>query len=144
MQHPIGHEVASQTHLPWATLHSWSEGHAAHATPPFPHAALLGDATQCPVVSQQPLGHVVASQTHAPFRHRWPAAHAPQSAPQEGGAHASLTGGPHAPAEHFSSVPHARLHTPQCAAFVVTSTQDDPQRARPGSQVMRQLPREQT
>jgi hypothetical protein len=39
LQHPFGHEVASQTHWPVLVLHSWPAAHAAHVAPAAPHDA---------------------------------------------------------------------------------------------------------
>jgi len=67
LQHPLGHDAASHTHLPVAALHSWPEAQAKQLTPPLPQVVAVSVWTQCPVPSQQPLGHVVASQTHFPW-----------------------------------------------------------------------------
>jgi hypothetical protein len=40
-QQPFGHEVASQTHFPVLTLHSWPVLHAPQVAPDAPHDALV-------------------------------------------------------------------------------------------------------
>ncbi len=86
MQQPLGHEVASQTHCPVASLHSWPVAHAPHVAPPVPHEPFdsLAYASHVPVTPplQQPLGQVLASQAHSPLvvSHRL-LAHAAQVAP---------------------------------------------------------------
>jgi hypothetical protein len=62
-QHPDGHEVASQTHLPCA-LHSWLAVHVAHTPPPTPHAWLEGVVLHTPF-AQHPLQEA-PPQLHAP------------------------------------------------------------------------------
>lgn len=81
LQHPVGQEVASQTHCP-APLHSWPEGHAAHAAPPFPHEPLdsADGSSHVPPAVQQPVQEVPL-QVHAPSVHAWPEAQEPQDAP---------------------------------------------------------------
>jgi hypothetical protein len=85
LQHPFGHEAASQTHCPVVLLHSCPVAHATHAAPPAPHDALDSDAyaSHVPLAVQQPLGHDVASHTHCPavVLHSWPAAQPPHAAP---------------------------------------------------------------
>lgn len=48
LQHPVGHEVASQVAGPVQApkLHVWPTLHATHAAPFRPHSALVGLATQ--------------------------------------------------------------------------------------------------
>lgn len=86
-QHPVGHELASHTHAPpthaWPALHetpaphahvpsaahrSERRSHAAHATPPAPHALAVVEVTQL-APEQQP-AHVTALQpAHTPPTH---------------------------------------------------------------------------
>ncbi len=83
VQHPIGHEVASQTHCP-VVPHSWPEGHAPHVAPWVPHEVLDCPAycSQAPAAVQHPLGHEVALQPHVPaVRSQTPVEHAAQEAP---------------------------------------------------------------
>jgi hypothetical protein len=89
LQQPLGHEVASQTHLPVLALHSWPDPQAAQATPALPQLALTSVVMQLPLGSQQPLGHEVASQTHLPWElHSWLAGHVAHVAPLD--PHAAL------------------------------------------------------
>jgi hypothetical protein len=44
LQHPFGHDVASQTHVPVVRLHSWPVPQAAHAAPPVPHEPFVSEA----------------------------------------------------------------------------------------------------
>jgi hypothetical protein len=64
-QQPVGHEVASQTHVPLLVLHSWPTRQPPQATPPVPHITLDCDAgcTHTPWPVQQPSGQV--SDPHA-------------------------------------------------------------------------------
>ena len=65
LQHPFGHEVASQTHCPFVVLHRWPLEHAAQAAPPLPQEPFASDAYGTQVLPlQQPLGHEAASHTH--------------------------------------------------------------------------------
>ncbi|MDP3238003.1 MAG: hypothetical protein Q8N26_34750 [Myxococcales bacterium] len=83
MQHPDGHDVASQTHAPdtqrWPVPHAAPAPHrhapdaqpsprapqSVHAAPLPPH--WLGEVLVTQVAPlQQPEGHEVASQTHCP------------------------------------------------------------------------------
>ena len=93
-QHPLGHEVASQTQLPprqrWpapqaepapqahepaAVQLSAVEGlQVVQAPPPAPQRASVAETQVVP--SQQPFGQEVGSQTHAPATQRRPAPHA--------------------------------------------------------------------
>jgi hypothetical protein len=61
VQHPEGHDAASQAHAP--EEHSWPEAQAAHALPPVPQNPALA-AWHWPFASQHPLGHDVASHVH--------------------------------------------------------------------------------
>jgi hypothetical protein len=94
VQHPSGHDVASQTHTPCAQCSPCVQGnpvphrhvplvshrsaasalHAMHDSPPVPQVA--GPRTSHVVPLQHPAGHEVASQMHAPAMHRWPLLHA--------------------------------------------------------------------
>jgi hypothetical protein len=84
LQHPFGHEVASQTHCP--PLHLWSVPHAAHAAPPLPHDAFDSLVTASQVEPlQHPEHEVVPPHEHTPAEHVSPvpqAAHAAPAAPQ--------------------------------------------------------------
>jgi hypothetical protein len=85
-QQPVGHEVASQMHLP--PEHTWPLPHAAapphvqaplveqpspvvpqsvHMPPAVPHAMAEGVVHVVPV--QQPVGHDAMSHTHLPPEH---------------------------------------------------------------------------
>jgi len=44
LQHPVGHELASQTHCPVVVLHSCPEAHDPHVAPPVPHEAVVSEA----------------------------------------------------------------------------------------------------
>jgi hypothetical protein len=66
LQQPLGHDAASQTHLPRDPLHSCPVPHVPQATPPFPQVVAVSPVWQWPVESQQPFGQVFASQTHFP------------------------------------------------------------------------------
>jgi hypothetical protein len=82
VQHPLGHEVASQTHFPVLTLHTWPDGHPAHVAPLAPQDA-LDSPESCshePVPVQQP-GHEPPPQVHAPFEQESPAPQAVHDAP---------------------------------------------------------------
>jgi hypothetical protein len=80
LQHPLGHELASQTHDPLA-LHSVPEPHFTQAAPPVPQVG-LEEVWQLPDESQQPLPHDDASHTHLPaLLQCWPVAHTPQATP---------------------------------------------------------------
>jgi hypothetical protein len=85
LQHPLGHDVASQTHCPVAVLHSWPEGQPAQVAPPVPQEVLDSDAyaSQVPAAVQHPFGHELALHTHRPVEvlHVCPVAHAAQAAP---------------------------------------------------------------
>jgi hypothetical protein len=87
LQHPVGHEVASQTQVPLLLLHSRPAPHAPQLAPAAPQDALDSEAqaSHVPVRPplQQPCGHELASQTHWPVAvlHSLPAAHAPHAAP---------------------------------------------------------------
>jgi hypothetical protein len=82
LQHPDGHDVASQTHCPVLLLHSWPAAHAWHVAPPAPHEPLLSDAS----ASQEdaPLQHPVHDpppQLQTPLAHESPMPHAVHAAP---------------------------------------------------------------
>lgn len=94
VQHPVGHEVASQTQAPPEQWRPGAQGApvphahvpsaaqvsartASHATHVAPEAPQLSSARVLHVVpSQHPSGHDVESQTHCPARQRWPVVHA--------------------------------------------------------------------
>jgi len=93
-QHPLAHDVASQTQAPpeqtWPALHAapvpqahapeaeqrsdFVVSHAWHATPSVPQ--LGKDGTLHAPPEQQPVGHDVELQTHTPAEHSRPAPHA--------------------------------------------------------------------
>jgi hypothetical protein len=94
LQHPVGHELVSQTQAPlehlcpaphmlfgpqWqvppAQLSARLASHALQVAPCVPHAAEDG-VTQLPAASQQPLGQLVELQLHLPETHCWPVGHA--------------------------------------------------------------------
>ena len=80
MQHPFGHDVASQMHAPSALQVCPSE-HATQAPPSTPHA-LLVDVTHAPARSQHPAVQDAAVQEHMPLALQvWPVAQAMQAAP---------------------------------------------------------------
>jgi hypothetical protein len=84
LQQPWGHEVASQTHVPFVVSHSLPAPHAAHAAPPAPQEAVDSEAKGSQTLPlQQPFGHDVASHTHPPvlLLHSRPDAHAAQATP---------------------------------------------------------------
>jgi hypothetical protein len=60
-QHPLGHDVASHTHVPLLE-HSWPFTQATHAAPGAPQAFVV-DVTHAPLAEQQPVQ--VPSQEHA-------------------------------------------------------------------------------
>jgi hypothetical protein len=67
LQHPVGHEVASHTHLPVAVSHSCPVPHALHAAPPEPHDVFVSEANISQTSPlQQPRGHVDALQLPTP------------------------------------------------------------------------------
>jgi len=80
LQHPLGQEVALQTHAPLE--HVVPVPQALQAAPAVPQVELL-DVRHWPVESQQPLGQEVALQTHAPPEQAWPVEHASQALPPE-------------------------------------------------------------
>ncbi len=135
LQHPFGHDVASQTQLP-AALHSWPAAHGEQLAPALPHddAVSAANGWHTPADVQHPSGHDVASQTQLPaVLHSWPVAQAVQAVPAaphdvadsaENGSHVSLAvqhpaqAAPpqvHAPPEHeppFAHAPHAAPPVP--------------------------------
>jgi len=67
LQHPVGHEVASQTHLPVIVSHSCPMPHALHAAPPEPHDMFVSEANISQTLPlQQPRGQVDALQPPLP------------------------------------------------------------------------------
>jgi hypothetical protein len=85
LQQPPGHELALQTHWPFA-LHACPAAHPPHFAPDSPQEIADSDpyASHVPVAPplQQPFGHVVASQAHAPLLvSHTPFEHAPHVAP---------------------------------------------------------------
>ena len=81
-QHPSGHDVASQTHLP-AVPQRWPVAHAPHDAPALPHTPFVSLAYATHVFPlQHPPGHDAALHTHVPaVVQAWPAAHAAHAAP---------------------------------------------------------------
>jgi len=81
LQHPFGHDVASQTQLP-AELHSWPVGHALHVVPAAPHDVADSPENGSHVLPavQQP-AQAVPPHVHAPPVHVPPLAHEPHAAP---------------------------------------------------------------
>jgi hypothetical protein len=81
LQHPLGHEVESQTHCPVALLHSSFAPHCSHVAPPAPHEVLLSfaRARQLPPL-QQPV-HDPPPQLHDPLEQVSPLPHGLQVAP---------------------------------------------------------------
>lgn len=82
LQHPLGQEVASQTHCPVAVLHSWPVGHAAHVAPFDPQDWFDSpdSGSHVPPPLQQP-AHKPPPQLHIPFEHVFPVPQAPHVAP---------------------------------------------------------------
>lgn len=76
-QQPPGHDVASQTQLPWA-VHSWLAAHAAQ-TPPFTPQCWAFDPTHCP--PKQHPEQLVPPQLQAPAVQLWPVVQVPQAVP---------------------------------------------------------------
>jgi hypothetical protein len=84
LQQPFGHELASQTHSPFALLQSCSEAQDPHAAPLAPHEVLDSAAysSHVPVDEQQPAHPEVELHTHCPLPlHIVPVGHPPQAAP---------------------------------------------------------------
>lgn len=93
LQHPVGHEVASQRQMPpaqrWPAPHAgpapqrhWPPlqvlavlPQATHVVPPPPHCDVEVLVTHVEPL-QHPEGHEVASHTQVPDRQRWPVPHA--------------------------------------------------------------------
>jgi hypothetical protein len=100
LQQPVGQEVESQTHWPFALLHSWPDAHAVQLAPAAPHELFDSDpyASHAPAAVQQPAGQEAASQTHCPVAllHSWPATQALHVAPPA----------PHEPFDSFPSASH--------------------------------------
>jgi hypothetical protein len=92
VQHPLGHDVASHTHVPLLLSHSCPLAQPPHVAPPVPHEPLLWvlHSSQVPVAppTQQPPAHELASHVHCPVvllhsrlvPHAW---HATPPAPHE-------------------------------------------------------------
>ncbi len=122
LQHPVGHEVASQmqappeqcnpgeqaapvphSHVPLAEhVSARTVSQATQVAPADPHVPSARVLQVVP--SQQPSGQDVESQTHWPARQRWPV------------VHAALPPQVQAPAVHPSAVP--ALHAVQAPAAV--------------------------
>ena len=92
LQQPLGHDVASQMHVPFALLHSSPVAHGAQVAPAVPHEGVDSPThgSHVPVGPplQHPWGHDVASQTQVPLvlSHSVPveqAAHATPPVPHE-------------------------------------------------------------
>jgi hypothetical protein len=72
LQHPLGHDVESQTHRPFVVSHRWPVGeHPPHAAPPVPHEEFDWDAngSHKPVAPplQQPFGQLFPLHSHSPL-----------------------------------------------------------------------------
>lgn len=82
VQQPLGHDVASQTHWPDVTLHSWPCAHPTQAAPPAPHDMFVSfeRLSQVPADVQQPV-HDVPPQEQTPLEHVCAEPHVPQAAP---------------------------------------------------------------
>jgi hypothetical protein len=93
LQHPLGHELALQTHTPPEQIcpltHAAAPPHVQvpdvlHPSAVAPHVEQLEpwsphvvvDCVSQTAPEQHPFGHDVASQMHAPPEHRWPMPHA--------------------------------------------------------------------
>ena len=63
-QQPLGHDAASQTHLPVLPSHSCPWAHATHETPASPQAPDVG-VTHWPLALQHPEGHDAGSHAHS-------------------------------------------------------------------------------
>lgn len=86
LQQPVGHELASQTHLPDVVSHSCPARQALQELPPVPHEVGVWEpyASQDPVAPplQQPFGQVLSSQVQVPtVMSQTALGHAPQAAP---------------------------------------------------------------
>jgi hypothetical protein len=85
LQHPLAHEVASQTHCPMP-LQCWPVAQAAQAAPPLPHELLDSPENGSQVVPlQQPAHEAVPPHEQVPALHESPvpqAAHATPPTPQ--------------------------------------------------------------
>jgi hypothetical protein len=86
LQQPLGHEVASQTHLPVLLSHSWPDAQALQVAPPVPHEPFDSEAyaSHVPVMPplQQPFGQVLTSHEHVPLvLSQRPLEHVAQAAP---------------------------------------------------------------
>ncbi len=86
-QHPLGHELGSQTQTPVAASHSRPEAQGRQVAPALPQELLVCDpqSTQVPFAPplQHPFGHELASHTHCPevlSHSRW-VPHASHEAP---------------------------------------------------------------
>ena len=67
LQHPVGHEVASHTHLPVIVSHSCPVPHALQAAPPVPHDVFVSEANISQTLPlQHPRGQVDALQLPLP------------------------------------------------------------------------------
>jgi hypothetical protein len=81
LQHPFGHEVASQTHCPVLLLHSRPAPHAVQVAPAAPHDpfdSLASGSHDEPL--QQP-AHDPPPHVQAPLAHESPVPHALHAAP---------------------------------------------------------------
>jgi hypothetical protein len=126
LQHPVGHDVALQTHAPPEQIcpaehaavppqvQAPAELHPSAVTPHVVHVApwspqVVADGASQTFPEQQPLGHDVALQTHAPLVHTWPVPHAgPDPHLQAPAAQLSDCGSPHA-AHAAPAVPHVAV-----------------------------------
>jgi hypothetical protein len=70
LQHPLGQELALQTHCPVVVLHCCPPLHTTHAAPPAPHAELFSLESGSQLVPlQQPVHPVAPPQEQTPFEH---------------------------------------------------------------------------
>jgi len=76
-QQPLGQEVASQMHIPWA-LQDWFAPQGAQ-TPPFAPQCWALEATHWSP-EQQP-AQLIPAQLHAPDEQVWPDVHRPHAVP---------------------------------------------------------------
>jgi hypothetical protein len=81
VQHPLGQDVASQTHCPFVVLHCWPLAHALQAAPLAPHEVFDSIENGSQVAPLQQPMHDAPPQVHDPSVHDSPAAHAPHAAP---------------------------------------------------------------
>ena len=81
LQHPFGHEVASQTHWPALVLHSSPAEQALHVAPAEPHEAVDSPAKGSHVEPLQHPEQEAPPHVHTPLMHACPDPHPPHAAP---------------------------------------------------------------